>query len=464
MKSILRFCPAVKFLWLCSLAPAGAQSASRASLPVTDLSKVPILADPSETTETITIPGPLRPFLRMAAVSQQAPLNDVLPLLAHHIAVYGYEGSKFQTGQKTEYLTLLQRYIARARAMETLAGKEQVIRLMDCKDSGQLLEIIGYRLQSECGPNTALETADPERAFITLDSGFPLVDLEDSLRTGKPFEYPFPSTQVPVLFSAKDWSEKGRDVLDSLVDSPVTARLYWALSRMDTETRNDMRQSLGVRRLAEFAPVLEYYGATLKIRSGRVVVPGGTTAEAGWAALVGANPGSPAQFLEQLLKKDSGWLAAYYDAIARTDHDHQTYFANPARIQRFYRGIRNGGNSPGAAQPVFRPDSNIVIMMARLPLDASGQPRIPGNLEAWKDIFQRKSNAKMLRGLASESRGWQSADDLIEGLFAASKINTFDGPIQSFLVLSEVNRHRAADQQLSAETVRLMANHFSRLR
>ena len=44
----------------------------------------------SKTSDGVTIPGPLRPFLRMAAVSQKASSEEVLPLLARKVAMEGY--------------------------------------------------------------------------------------------------------------------------------------------------------------------------------------------------------------------------------------------------------------------------------------------------------------------------------------------------------------------------------------
>src|ERR1700675_680434 len=78
-------------------------------------------ASSSADSDEVAIPGPLRSFLRMAAISQKVSPEEVLPLLAHHVAVYGYEGSKTKAGKSTEYLTLLERYIQRGKEMEWLA-------------------------------------------------------------------------------------------------------------------------------------------------------------------------------------------------------------------------------------------------------------------------------------------------------------------------------------------------------
>ena len=56
---------------------------------------------------TIRIPGPRRSFLRMAAISRQVSPDEVLPLLAHNVAVEGYTyNRKGRRPNPTEYLTL----------------------------------------------------------------------------------------------------------------------------------------------------------------------------------------------------------------------------------------------------------------------------------------------------------------------------------------------------------------------
>jgi len=50
---------------------------------------------------------------------------------------------------------------------------------------------LGYRLRQDCGTSgTFLVTADPERAFLTIDSGFPLPEVEATLQGGKTLHLP----------------------------------------------------------------------------------------------------------------------------------------------------------------------------------------------------------------------------------------------------------------------------------
>ena len=67
----------------------------------------------------MVIPGPLRSFLRMAGISQEISLEEVLPTLARNAALYGYQG-----GRETEYLILVDRYLHLGRELLALAGRE----------------------------------------------------------------------------------------------------------------------------------------------------------------------------------------------------------------------------------------------------------------------------------------------------------------------------------------------------
>ena len=239
-------------------------------------------SEPANSTSesSVSIPGPLRSFLRMAGVSQKVSLDEVLPKLARNVAVLGYRESK-----PNEFLVLLRRYIGQARELASLAGPAGVIRVSGCDDAKPLLQVIGYQVRDGCGPNGAVETSDPDRAFVTIDSGFPLANLEETLRGGKPFVYPFPITTVPALLTQNDWVPNQKrlkdntNILDALLNDPDLARLYWAVSQMDAETRSALRQSPGLQKLVSFGSVLDFYGSQICIRDGRVVVPGGAPAE-----------------------------------------------------------------------------------------------------------------------------------------------------------------------------------------
>lgn len=416
---------------------------------------------------TVTIPGPLRSFLRMSGISTEISPQDVIPLLAHNTVLHGYD-----RGKPTEFLILLRRYISQAKDLSAMAtGSHGEIHLNGCQGAEALLHALGYRIQGACGNSAmALVTADPERAFLTVDSGFPLVDLEQSLQHNAPFTYFYAGgTAVPVIFTPADWialesqkPQEGAALLDRLLYQAPLARLYWGLSRVDPETRLAMKNDIGLGKLLPLAPLLDLYGSQICIRQGRVAVPGGLKAEREWQELVGASPGAPAEFVQKLLTKDRGWLAPYYDAMARASATQQEHFAERGRIKRYYAAFRSPGvtrDSP--VRLAYRPAAALLVLAARMQWDENGKPYVPGNLQVWSDILHSRSDSKFMRNWTKRSTSGGDAERLAEAMFAFSRLETETGPLQAYLCLSELDHRRGLARRLSDSTVLLLARRYA---
>lgn len=396
----------------------------------------------------------------MSGVSQNVSPSEVLSVLAHTEVLRGY-----QLGKATEFQVLLRRYVQQSRELSGLAGSQGVIRINSCKEADPLLHILGYKIQGECGqPAMTLMTADAEWAFITVDSGFPLPDLEEALEHGKPFVYSYTGTSVPVLFSPADWTaiaaDKGqsnKDLLDCLLYDQNLARLYWSMSRIEPATALAMKKSIGLARLLPLASVLDHYGSQICIRDGVVAVPGGPAANKQWQDLVGANPSSPADFIPRLLTREHGWLAAYFDAMARTNRSQQAHFTQSQRFKRYYAAYRSTGTSEDAATRVaFRPAPSLLVLAARMQWDQNGDPYVPANLQTWSDILHEKEDAKLSRHFAKRITSWKYPDQLADAMFSFSRTETDYGPVQAYLFLTELDHRRPPDRRLSNQTVFLL--------
>lgn len=403
----------------------------------------------------------------MAAISQQVTPQEVLPLFSLNVFIHGYEG----TNRQTEFLVLLRRYVNQARELAALAAKtDMTIRVSNCDDAGPLLRILGFRVSGACGDaGTSLRTEDPERAFVTIDSGFPLPQLERALQTGKPFEYAFSSSPVPVLFNENDWTtvslknEKGNggDLLDTLLNDPAVARLYWALSRMDPDTSSFLQQSIGVGKLLPYDAVLDFYGREICVRNGRVILPGPESSEAAWNDLVGASPDSPDHFVFKLLAKDRGWMAAYFDAISRTNGLQRAYFTHPHRLRAFYEALRAPESSMSATRGSFIPAPELLHLVTRLRLNSNGEPLVPGNLEVWKEILFRGRDASQVRKWAGRNRSLNDPNQLVQIMFALCRAPIDSEPLQVYLTISEIDSRRPDGHHLAPATVRLLAKKFA---
>lgn len=421
-------------------------------------------AEGAQPSNVVNVPGPLRSFLRMAGLSQDISTPEVLPILSHTVVLQGY-----MMGRPTEFLVLLRRYVNQANELTTLAGAQSELRVSGCKDSDSLLRVLGYKIDGQCGQSSmALITADSERAFLTCDSGFPLLELEEALQHDKAFEYSYKGAAVPVLFRAEDWvsaaNQKGqerKDFLENMLYRTDFARLYWAMSQIEPQARQVLKKDVGLARLLPLAPVLDLYGSQICVRDGAVVLPGGKEAEKQWQEMVGVSPKSPGEFAVQLLTKEHGWLGAYFDAMARTSQEQQAHFAQNQRMKRFYAAFRApGANSEAGARLPFRPAPALMVLVTRMQWDANGEPYVPGGLPAWSEILRDSADSKFIRQTGKHSGAWHNPDQLAEAMFAFSRLETDTGPLQAYLCLSELDRRRGSVRRLGSSTVVLLAQKF----
>ncbi|MCL2660922.1 MAG: hypothetical protein FWD64_10475, partial [Acidobacteriaceae bacterium] len=414
---------------------------------------------------SVPIPGPLRSFLRMAGISQEAPLEQVLPLLARNAYLQGY-----QIGRPTEYLLLLQRYVQQAQELEILAGAKAVIHVTNCDDAGTLLHILGYRPLDGCSEkHVILSTADPERAFLTIDSGFPLTTLEADLQKGVPFDYPYPSTQAPILLRESDWTafgvrkrEAGGGLLDVLLRDPAVDRLYWAVSKMEANTVHSLLRAEGLQGLLNYGPLLDFYGSQLNTVDGRLIVPGGKEAEDAWENLVGISPEKPGDFIYALLSRDNGWLAAYFDALERVSQSQQAHLTEGPRLRNVYEAFHAPSPGTNAANGVFRRAPGLLVLLTRVEWEPNGDPHVPGDLAAWREILNEHRVMKDIHGAYRHARRIDHPDELLEAMAGLSRTEIDDGPLQSYLTLSAIDSGRPRERRLEPRTVRLLASNFSR--
>jgi hypothetical protein len=422
-------------------------------------------APKAENPGTANIPGPLRSFARMAALPPDASPEDILPALARNVVTNGYQASHNNEAlEQTEYLKLVHRYLSQAHELDKLAGESRVIKIDTCESpsAGELLRILGFRMRGGCGSEVVLETVNQMRAFVTTDSGFPINDLEQALRTNHPFTYDFHPTQVSVLFGAEYWSgpkeKEGSNFIENFVSDPSTCRLYLGFSKLDTETAEAMRKALSLTRLKAYSHVLDFFGGMFEIRDGKAVIPGGQRSAAAWADLAGANPDQGTAFFDKLMTKDDGWLASLFDALARIQGPVRDYLTDPARMKRFYTAVRGRITSPGPARPVFRANTDMMLFTTRLRVDPNGKPHIPGSLEVWRNLFVNHPQGKYDGKLTKLATSWKEPDDVLEALFALCRKTVENEPLKIFMAISDIDRNR--NTPLDAATVDRLAREY----
>jgi hypothetical protein len=226
-------------------------------------------------------------------------------------------------------------------------------------------------------------------------------------------------------------------------------RLYLGLAKLDPATADEIRRNTSVQRIRAYAHVLDFYGGMFRVRNGRAVVPGGARSERVWAELVGVGPDKGGAFFERLLTRDDGWLASYFDALSRITNNPangpvQNYLTDPERLKRFYAAIRGKVTSPGPARPVFRSNTDMMLLTSRLRLDPDGRPHIPGSLDVWRTLFieHPAGSGKYDSKLSKAASSWKDPDDVIEALFGLCRKSVENEPLKIFMGLSDIDRRR----------------------
>ena len=402
-----------------------------------------------------SIPGPVLSFARMAAMPADIRPADILGALARNVATQGYEASHSNEAMEpTEYLKLVHRYLSQARELQAVAGVQKVIRVEKCDSPNvaDLLRILGYRMRGGCGSEVVLETVNAARAFLTTDSGFPIGQLEQALRTDHPFAYDYAPTEVPVMFGPEYWTagsnaKDAPEFIDAFIGDPSMCRLYLGLSKLDDETAAALQKALPYARLKIYAHVWDFFGGMFQIRAGKAVTPGGQRSTAAWAELVGVSPDQGPQFLDKLVARDDGWMASFFDALMRIRGPVYEYLTEPARLKRFYAAIRGRVTSPGPARPVFRANADMMLLTTRLQIEPDGRPHIPGGLPVWRALFLEHPQGKYDIKLTRLAGAWKEPDDVLEALFALCRKSVENQPLKIFMSIGDIDRSRAVPLQ-----------------
>ena len=217
--------------------------------------------------------------------------------------------------------------------------------------------------------------------------------------------------------------------------------MYLGYSKLDRETAEALRKGLSYTRLKAFAHVIDFFGGMFEIRDGKAVVPGGQRSAAAWTELAGASPDKGVEFLDKIISKDDGWLASLFDALARIHGPVYDYLTEPARMKRFYTAVRGRITSPGPARPVFRSNTDMMLLTTRLQV-SMGKPHIPGGLEVWKNLFVNHPQGKYDGKLTRLATTWKEPDDVLEALFALCRKAVENEPLKIFMAISDLDRNR----------------------
>lgn len=139
---------------------------------------------------------------------------------------------------------------------------------------------------------------------------------------------------IPLPLPPRVWSQAifRRSIAEDRLFAAIAgdrraALLAYGLSALDEDTLQQLARSPDMlsRLYDRHAGVFAAFGRSLRLRDGRIDVPGGDAARPLWEALVGESVTAPGRFVDALLDRDDGRLAYLYDAIAALDAPRQRF-------------------------------------------------------------------------------------------------------------------------------------------
>jgi len=197
---------------------------------------------------------------------------------------------------------------------------------------------IGGKLDEEDGLyRIALSDGESQkrRQQWVQDAGLDIDQLARDFNKGATVIVSLPSDEIPLPLDVEAWTrlvepteELSGCVMSALIGDRRASLLYFGLLSLDPPTRAYLalnRPLLGKLLEGPRPGVVATLGRSIRVRGGRVDVPGGARAVPLWEALVGRRVSEPERFILDLLERDRGRLALLYDATDHLDPPHQTF-------------------------------------------------------------------------------------------------------------------------------------------
>ncbi len=380
-----------------------------------------------------------------------------------------------------QYGEAIQEYFQHIAALETFGerdGDRVVITFsLNGKDARRntekALSVLGIKLRSskEEVEVSAGEKKDQAKKQETVSAlALDELGMQEAFSAGKPFTFEIPYEHAPLYPDEKFWREaffaKKEDLggfATAVLRFPKLAHLYLALSSLDRKTITELLAAVPLQTLYErHAELLDDFAPALAIEGSHAAVPGGPSAEAIWAQLVGASPDRPGPFFRALLDKDNGTLLAFFFMLSQLDRAHQIFFtATASRTSQFYKLF---AAMPGAQRHSLMSYSAFTDFLRSVPLDHDNHVAFPGSPEVWTVAKGRSSTeiqtAKLLKKVSKVAPP-DVEDDVLLRLAHVhyGKADARHTELDNFLAVARVDAHRTVP--LDEESSILLAQRYS---
>jgi hypothetical protein len=210
---------------------------------------------------------------------------------------------------------------------------------------------------------------------------------------------------VPLPLDPSIWREtllqrkvRDEEIVGAILADRRTALLYHGLAALDDETLGWLGPARDTLvQIRHNSAAFSVFGRSLRVKAGRVQVPGGPAADPLWKAVVGADPGAPAAFVKKLFRKDTGRLAWFYDTVAHLDPARQRMAlggpqSDAVKIDRMRDLAQVFESTAGewhvGHRPFNRPNLDPGLVLSLLRATPDGAIAGPASRRLWERVFR----------------------------------------------------------------------------
>jgi hypothetical protein len=378
---------------------------------------------------SLRVPGGTAALARAGAVEDAAPRGAVLLDLIHvfHEAPMGADAQRdAKVGLLRAYLAVLSD-VEKARA--ALPDGAISASLARAKGSRRGVEdavtSIGGELDEDHGAYRIVlrdDEGSQRRRLSLANAGLDPAAIARDFNRGAAVPITLPADDVPLPLGVAFWNRLvvpepafAGCLLTAILSDRRASLLYYGLLSLDGTTRAYLASTDVVpRRMLEgIRPsVFATLGRSIRVRAGRVDVPGGAAAVPLWETILDRRASEPERFILELLQRDRGNLAFLYDAVDHLDPARQAFALGLStrdaglRVERFKALYAAFGLSLAGidveARPFRRVAYDAVQVLASTRVLPSGQLPPSASRKFWQAAL---SSSELPREPARELRG-----------------------------------------------------------
>ncbi len=364
--------------------------------------------------EQVPIPGgtvALARALKIPAAPDRARFVTELTRVIYHVPEGKNAATDALLRDLATHLEVVDRFQKALAAIQTDHGSI-ALAMADQKDNRNrlkaFLDLIGLKLLDKNKKFSVAPTDSKqagERLRVLAELGVNLEQLATKLNAGEAVRVDLPTETIPIPLTAELWSRvifRRQVALPALFSSIIgdrrAALLCHGLAALDDETLQflaDQPQLLARLYEHDAGPFAAFAGS-LRIRGGRVVLPGDAAAAPLWEAIVEESAARPDRFVRELFSRDAGRVAYLYDAISHLDAARVgfalgvTIVNTSRRLDRFralVATVTSNEHLDLVNRPFDRPPTDTVLLLARVSALPNGAPAPPAWQKFWSRAF-----------------------------------------------------------------------------